>query len=77
MARSKEYTQKAITTSIKFTSRISVKMGDNFYTVEACEERIIPDIEGVDVEQEKKLLWDSVNREVDDQAEDIKLTYAR
>mgnify|MGYP007122065341 CR=1 FL=1 len=65
-----EYEQKAITTTIRATSRASVKIRDNFYTLEYCEERVIPDIEGVDLEMEKRLLWDDVNREVDQQIED-------
>lgn len=75
--KSKHYEQKAITTSIKFTSRASVKVGDSFYTVEACEERLIPAVDGVDIEQEKKLLWDSVNIECDTQIEDILKTYKK
>ena len=65
------YEQKAITTTIRATSRASVKIRDNFYTLEYCEERTIPDIEGVDLETEKKILWDGVNNEVDRQIEDI------
>ena len=75
--KKKDYEQKAITTSIKFTSRASVKVGDSFYTVEACEERLIPAIDGVDIEQEKKLLWDAVNTECDTQIEDILKTYKK
>lgn len=71
MAKKAEYISKAITTSIRFTSRASVKVSDSFYTVEAMEERVIPDIEGVDIEQERKLLWDTVNTECDRQIEDI------
>ena len=75
MARSKkEYESKAVTTSIKFTSRISLKVNDTFYTVEACEERMIPDLEGVDIEKERQLLWDKVNSMVDEQADDIKIS---
>lgn len=65
------YEQKAITTTIRATSRASVKIRDNFYTLEYCEERTIPDVEGIDLETEKKILWDDVNREVDQQVEDI------
>jgi len=69
------YEQKAITTTIRATSRVSVKVatkgGDNFYTVEYCEERAIPDVPDIDIESEKKILWDDVNREVDTQVEDI------
>lgn len=62
---------KAITTSIKFTSRASVKIGESYYTVEAQEERMIPDIEGINIEEERKDLWDTVNRECDDQISSI------
>lgn len=66
----KNYKPKAITTSIKFTSRASIKIRDNFFTFEACEERIIPDIEDINIEKEKQALWKAVNTEVDDQIED-------
>lgn len=67
MARTKksEYVSKAVTTSIRITSRASVKIDDNFYTMEYCEERTIP--EDADVEQERKLLWDICNNETDNQ----------
>lgn len=64
------YEQKAITTTIRATSRASVKIRDNFYTLEYCEERTIPDVEGVDLEAEKRLLWNDVNGECDRQIED-------
>jgi hypothetical protein len=72
-----EYEVKGITTSIRFTSRASVKIADNFYTIEACEERVIPDIEDVDIEEERKALWDTVNNEVDEQIEDILKTFKK
>ena len=66
-----EYEVKGVTTSIRFTSRASVKIGDSFYTLEACEERMIPDIEGVNIAEERRILWDVVNNEVDEQIRDI------
>ena len=69
--RKAEYKSQAITTSIKFTSRESVKIGDNFFTVECCEERIIPDLPGIKLDKEKEMLWDAVNTEVDKQIDDI------
>ena len=69
------YEQRAITTSIKFTSRASIKVRDSFYTVEACEERMIPAFDDVDVGKERKLLWDTVNGECDLQIEDILKMY--
>ena len=72
----KEYVSKARTTSIKFTSRLSTKIptrrGDVFVTLEACEERFIPEGEDVDIEKERQLLWDTVNDECDSQMEDAK-----
>ena len=69
--KKKEYESKALTTSIRYTSRASVKVGEHFYTIEACEERMIPDIDGIDIEMERKLLWDEVNRQVDEQVDAI------
>lgn len=71
----RDYESKAITESIKFTSRASVKIKDCYYTVEACEERVIPEIEGVDIEEERKLLWDTVNTECDNQIQEILQIY--
>ena len=61
------------TTSIRITSRASVKVRDNFYTVEYCEERSIP--EDADVKEERAELWDVCNTEVDEQIKDIIKTF--
>lgn len=66
---------KAKTTSIKFTSRASVKIGESYYTVEAQEERMIPDIEGINIDEERKDLWNTVNQQCDDQIADILKTF--
>ena len=68
---------KAITTSIKFTSRASVKVGDAFYTVECCEERCIPDLPDIDMEEERAALWECVNSECDRQIETILDTFRK
>ncbi len=68
---------KGKTTSIKFTSRASVKVGDSFYTVEACEERTIPDLEDVNMEEERLNLWDTVNTECDNQIQEILKTFRK
>ena len=75
MASRKKYESKAKTTMIRFTSRASVCIEGNYYTLEACEERCIPDIEGVDLNQERQLLWDTVNAECDKQIEDTYQEY--
>lgn len=66
-----EYTSKAIVTEISATSRVAIKVRDNFYTVEYTEKRAIPDVEGIDIEAERVALFDAVNGVVDAQAEDI------
>ena len=68
------YVSKATVSKITATSRASVKIKDSYYTVEFSEEKIIPDMydmSGVDINAEKEILWDEVNREVDIQIEDI------
>lgn len=75
--KKKTYVSKAIPNSIRATSRISLKKGETFYTVEYTEERLIPDVEGVDINKERNILWDDVNAEVDKQAEDIEKLYTR
>lgn len=76
MSTDTNYESKAITTQIRATSRASVKVRDNYYTIEYSEERTIPDVEGVNLEEEKRILWDCVNGEVDAQIEDIIKSFA-
>lgn len=71
------YEVKAITKTIKATSRASVKVGDSYYTVEYTEERLIPEIEGVDINKEKQFLWEDVNAECDNQIETILKTFKK
>lgn len=66
-----EYVSKATTTKIAVSSRASVKVKDSYYTVEYTEERAILDVDGVDIEKERALLWNVCNTEVDNQIEDI------
>jgi hypothetical protein len=70
-----EYTPKAIVTEISATSRVAIKVRDNFYTVEYTEKRAIPDVEGVDMDAERVALFDAVNGVVDEQANDILRTF--
>ena len=65
---------KAKTITIKATSRVALKIKDNFYTVEFTEERAVPDGD-VDMEFERQVLWDNVNKCVDDQCEEILKTF--
>ena len=70
-----KYTQKAITNTIKYTSRCAVKIRDNYYTIEATEERIVTDDSNVDLDKEWDFLADSVNAIVDKQCEEIVKTF--
>ena len=65
------YESKARTTTIKVSSRASVKIFDSFFTLEYCEERSIPDIDGINLDAEREFLWDEANKQVDDQIEQI------
>ena len=49
----------------------SLKIRDNFYTIEYTEERSVPSGMEIDLEEEKMKLFDSVNSTVDKQVEDI------
>lgn len=69
------YQSKAKTTKIVATSRSSVKIRDNFYTIECSEERSIPDVEDVDVKTEWSLLFDDLNQVVDNQIAEIVSTF--
>ena len=71
------YESKATVTKISATSRVAIKVRDNFYTVEYSEERSIPDVEGVDMEQERLDLFDACNLVVDAQCNDILKTFQK
>lgn len=75
--KEKQYESAAKINVIAATSRMSVKIRDNFYTIEYHEERIIPDTANVDIEKERQLLWDAVNNECDNQAEEIAMTFGK
>lgn len=66
-----EYKTVSITTSIKASSRMSVNIDKNYFTVEFTEERSVP--QNCDLEKEREALWDAVNEEVDSQ---ISLVYS-
>lgn len=66
---------KAITTNIKATSRVAIKIRDNFYTVEYSEERNVPTDTEVDMDFERNILWDDVNKIVDEQCAQILKTF--
>lgn len=65
------YTPKAKPTIIKFTSRASTKIKDQYYTIEYGEERQIDDFNTVDMDKEKRALIDDCNEVVDNQIKEI------
>lgn len=65
------YESKAKITKITATSRVAVKVKDNYYTIEYAEERAIPDVDTVDIDIERELLFDDINKLVDSQISDI------
>ena len=71
-----DYISKAKVNVIRATSRASVKIRDNYFTVEYSEERTLPDDSSVDIEKERAILWDTVNAECDNQILDIKESFA-
>lgn len=70
------YEPKAIISKIQATSRMSLKIKEQYYTIEYSEERVIPDIDGVDIDKEREALWDAVNEQCDEQAAVIYETFA-
>lgn len=62
------------TTSITFTSKATVKVGESFFGVEYSETRQVPF--GADVAVEVQSLTDDVNAVVDDQIEQIESAYS-
>ena len=70
--------KKVKTTSIKSSSRCSVKVGDTFYTIEYTEERSVDSsITDKELKAARNELWDCVNAEVDNQIEDILKMYKK
>ena len=71
------YESKAVPVKISATSRCAVKIQDNYYTIEAGEERVIPENAGTDMRAEWSLLFAEVNGIVDNQIEDIIKTFQK
>ena len=62
-----EYISKAKTTNIHYVSRVSLKIDDNFYTMEYGEDRTV-DFDNVDIDKEIRALIDKCNVIVDTEA---------
>ena len=71
------YVSHSVPTEISATSRCAIKVRDNYYTVEVSEKRSITDTNGIDIDEEYKMLFDEVNKVVDDQCQDIINTFTK
>ena len=71
------YEPKAQITKIQATSRMSLRLKENYFTIEYSEERAIPDIDGVDINKEREALWNVVNGQCEDQADLIYKVFNR
>lgn len=71
----KEITIKGETVRIVANSKNTVKIGDNFFSIEATEERTIPTNQIVDMKAEWDDIFNSVNTVVDDQIINVKQTF--
>lgn len=65
------YKSHTVPTTISATSRLAIKIRDNYYTIEAHGERTVVEQEGLDLDAEWQMLFNDINRVVDNQAEDI------
>lgn len=60
------------TTEIKFTSRSSVKIRDNYFTFEATITKQCPEnYTDAEYDEAKQALWDECNNEIDKQVVEI------
>ena len=65
--RQKKYVPKAKTTTISAHVKMTLKVRDNFVSVEGQEERSVPTDEDVNVGKEWEALWDSVYATCDEE----------
>lgn len=66
-----QFVSAAIPVKISATSRCAVKLRDDYYTIEAMEERVIPENSNTDMNKEWDVLFEQLNKIVDTQIEDI------
>lgn len=72
------YVQQAKTVKISGTSKATIQIGNNYFSFSYSEERELPiEQSEVNLEEEKKLLWDTLNAEVDKQLEEVSNAYKK
>lgn len=79
MARAKKevYVQKAVTTGISADVKMTIKIRDNYYSVNAHEDRTVPDSPDVNLHKEWVLLYNSVYDECVERLGEIKEALGR
>lgn len=61
---------------MKASSRISARFGQNYYTAEFTESKVLPDnLSNEELQPYRDKLWEVVNREVDNQIEQVRILY--
>ena len=75
MAKKKEYVSMMATTEISASSKIAMKIKDNYYTIQASETKTVIDDGGIDMDKEWDILFDELNEVVDKQCDDIAKTF--
>ena len=75
MAKKKEYVSMMATTEISASSKIAMKIKDNYYTIQASETKTVIDDGGIDMDKEWDILFDELNEVVDKQCDDIARTF--
>ena len=70
--RKKVYVPKAVPTTISAKVKLTVKIKDNYFSVEGNEERTIPvEAKDVDLSKEWDLLWEDVETVCDNELANI------
>lgn len=70
--KKEEYIPQAFPKEISCVSRVSLKIKDNFYTLEYGETRSIPEgFNYANIDKEREALWNICNDEVDRQAQEV------
>lgn len=71
-----KYVQQGKTVKISATSKATVQIKNNYYSFSYSEERELPEDDcRTNLEKERQLLWDTLNKEVDNQIEEISKLY--
>lgn len=71
MGRPPKYVPQAKTKEFHVTSRVSAKIGDEFYTFEYCETRCLDNPDTVNMDKETAAAWEYAHLQVDAQVREV------